>query len=72
MDEMVLALLGSLVEIRTELGPAVYESAIERARIAIAAEVMVEAERRALTRRRSRPPEGNVIDLDRARRGEER
>ncbi|QEE41008.1 MULTISPECIES: hypothetical protein [unclassified Methylobacterium] len=74
MDEQVLALLGSLVEIRTELGAGVYEAAVERARLAVAAEVMVEAERRALKRRRCLPPDGNVIDLAGARRsrGEER
>lgn len=63
MDEATLALLGSLVEIRRELGEGVYEAAIERARLALAAEVMVEAERRALRHRRSQAREGNVIVL---------
>ncbi|KQP51107.1 hypothetical protein ASF41_13030 [Methylobacterium sp. Leaf111] len=52
MDESVLALLGSLAEIQRELGADVYGAAVERARLAIAAEVLVEAERRALRRRR--------------------
>ena len=76
MDEMTLALLGSLVEIRVELGQAVYEGAVERARIAVAAEVLVEAERRALKQRtrRSSSAEGHVITLgvrSGPRRGEE-
>ena len=77
MDEAVLALLGSLVEIRGELGEAVYGSAVERARVAVAAEVMVEAERRALHTRAQPEPvqersklqpglrEGNVVHLQR-------
>ncbi|PXW61484.1 hypothetical protein [Methylobacterium sp. B4] len=60
MDEAVLALLGTLSEIERELGSKVYEAAVERARIAVAAEVMVEAERRALARRRQA---GNVVFL---------
>ncbi|APX86884.1 hypothetical protein BV511_20590 [Methylorubrum extorquens] len=48
MDEQVLALLGSLVEIRGELGESVYVGAVERARVAVAHEVLVEAEKRAL------------------------
>lgn len=56
MDEATLAILGTLVEIRQELGERVYESALERARIAIAAEVLVEAERRALVAKRTLPP----------------
>ncbi|WP_419951617.1 hypothetical protein [Methylobacterium sp.] len=62
MDEQVLAMLGSLVEIRTELGEAVYQGALDRARLAIASEVMVEAERVALRRARLHP-EGNVVRL---------
>ena len=63
MDEMVLALLGTLVEVKAELGPEVYEAAVDRARLAIAAEVMVEAERRSLRRKRLHPRDGNVIRL---------
>ena len=66
MDEAVLAMLGTLVEIRQELGEGIYESAVERARIAIAAEVLVEAERRALRARREAPAhtvDGNVVTL---------
>lgn len=63
MDEAVLALLGTLVEIRQELGEGVYEAAVDRARLAMAAEVMVEAERRALRLRRSYAREDNVIVL---------
>lgn len=62
MDEAVLALLGTLSEIQKELGSTVYEAAVERARIAVAAEVMVEAERRALARRTPRRS-GNVVFL---------
>ena len=61
MDEAVLALLGTLSEIQKELGSTVYEAAVERARIAVAAEVMVEAERRVLARRRQQ--DGNVVFL---------
>ncbi|MCJ2120006.1 hypothetical protein MKK65_26115 [Methylobacterium sp. J-001] len=60
MDEALLAFLGSLVEIKTELGPNVYDAALERARLAIAAEVMVEAERAAF-RRAQTPAMSNVI-----------
>jgi|UPI000346C87F hypothetical protein len=63
MDEAVLALLGSFVEVRRELGDAVYERVVERARLAVAAECMVEAERRALRHRRRHHCEGNVILL---------
>ncbi|MDE3749569.1 hypothetical protein [Methylobacterium radiotolerans] len=75
MDEAVLALLGTLSEIERELGRPVYDSAVERARLAIAAEVMVEAERRALSVRRQSDPirvrlklqpglrDGNVVHL---------
>lgn len=64
MDECVLALLGTLVEIRTELGNEVYEAAVDRARLAIAAEVMVEAERRVIqSRREPRPPHGQSTVL---------
>jgi len=63
MDELTLALLGTLVEIRSELGEDVYQAALERARLAVAAEVMVEAERRALRARRRHQVEGNVIRL---------
>ncbi|MCJ2130982.1 hypothetical protein [Methylobacterium sp. E-045] len=59
----MLALLGTLVEIRTELGDDVYEAAVDRARLAIAAEVMVEAERRALRREREHRRDGNIIVL---------
>lgn len=67
MDERILALLGTLNEIQRELGPAVYDAAVERARIAVAAEVMVEAERRSLARRKGALPQsvaGNVIKFD--------
>lgn len=62
MDERILALLGTLAEIERELGATVYDAAVERARLAIAAEVMVEAERRAL-RSRHRHGGNNVILL---------
>ncbi len=62
MDERILALLGTLSEIERELGTTVYDAAVERARLAIAAEVMVEAERRAL-RSRPRNGPGNVVYL---------
>ncbi|KQO61020.1 hypothetical protein ASF24_03520 [Methylobacterium sp. Leaf86] len=55
-------MLGSLVEIRTELGETVYQGALDRARLAIAYEVMVEAERVALRRARLHP-DGNVVRL---------
>ncbi|WP_375274571.1 hypothetical protein [Methylorubrum thiocyanatum] len=86
MDERILALLGTLAEIKRELGPAVYDGAVERARLAIAAEVMVEAERRTLRARPQPEPnlkafqvspgrrEGNVVHLSgriRAREGEQ-
>ena len=60
MDERILALLETLAEIHRELGPAVYDGAVERARLAVATEVMIEAERRSL---RSRAPRkaGNVV-----------
>ncbi|MFY9294913.1 MAG: hypothetical protein WAP03_30155 [Methylorubrum rhodinum] len=62
MDERILALLGTLAEIERELGPAVYDGAVERARLAVAAEVMVETERRAL-RHRDHHKTGNVVYL---------
>ncbi|MCJ2054517.1 hypothetical protein [Methylobacterium sp. J-070] len=62
MDERILCLLQTLAEVERELGGAVYDSAIERARLAVAAEVMVEAERRALRSRPRRGP-GNVVYL---------
>jgi hypothetical protein len=65
MDEQVLALLGSLVEIKSELGVAVYEAAVERARLVVAAEVMVEAERRASRRRVTLREVDNVVFLAR-------
>lgn len=52
MDEQVLAFLGTLVEIRAELGEGVYVAAVERARVAVAHEVLVEAERRAIVGQR--------------------
>ncbi|KQU34157.1 hypothetical protein ASG63_14110 [Methylobacterium sp. Leaf94] len=65
MDEAVLALLGTLVEVRTELGSEVYMAAVDRARLAIAAEVMVEAERRVLAKRtkalRRHDHEGGIL-----------
>ena len=66
MDERILALLGSFAEIERELGASVLDNAIERARLAVAAEVMVEAERRALRARRQAQPclgDGNVVSL---------
>ncbi|MCJ2050266.1 hypothetical protein [Methylobacterium sp. J-070] len=67
MDERILALLGSFAEIERELGADVLDSAIERARLAVAAEVMVKAERRALkTRRefaRTAHSDGNVVQF---------
>lgn len=65
MDERILALLGTLAEIERELGPAVYDGAVERARLAVAAEVMIEAERRAQRSRLRREPD-NVVYLQRA------
>lgn len=65
MDEQVLALLGSLVEIKSELGVAVYEAAVERARLVVAAEVMVEAERRASRCRVTLREVDNVVFLAR-------
>jgi hypothetical protein len=70
MDERILALLGSFAEIERELGSGVLDSAIERARLAVAAEVMVEAERRSLRARKESPRhtvDGNVIKLRRCR-----
>ena len=61
MDEAVLALLGTLVEVRAELGQPVYEAAIDRARLAIAHEVMVEAERRAIRKKDRCLRDGNVV-----------
>lgn len=52
MDEAVLALLGTFAEIERELGRTALEAVVERARVAVAHEVLVEAERRALTARR--------------------
>ena len=63
MDEAVMALLETLVEIERELGRQVFEGAVERTRVAVAAEVMVEAERRALRQRRRHRCDGNVIVL---------
>lgn len=63
MDEALLAFLGSLVEIKTELGPNVYDAALERARVAIAAEVLVEAERRAIRKKDRHVRDGNVVTL---------
>jgi hypothetical protein len=75
VDERVLALLGTLAEIEREFGPEIFDSVIERARLAVAAEMLVEAERRTL-RARPRPEpnlkasrvspgrrEGNVVHL---------
>lgn len=57
MDEAVLALLGTFAEIERELGRDAFEAVVERARVAVAHEVLVEAERRALkARRRAEPP----------------
>lgn len=58
MDERVLCLLQAFAEIERELGADVFDGVIERARLAVAAEVMVEAERRALRARRVPPPGG--------------
>ncbi|GJE19496.1 hypothetical protein AIGOOFII_4245 [Methylobacterium marchantiae] len=60
MDEQLLAFLGTLVEVRSELGEGVYEAAIERARVAVAHEVLVEAERRAIRGRRSMVTHGHA------------
>lgn len=51
MDERLLALLGTLAEIERELGREVYDNAVERMRVALAHECLVEAERRALRTR---------------------
>jgi len=58
MDERVLCLLQTFAEIERELGAEVFDGVIERARLAVAAEVMVEAERRAIRGRRDAPPGG--------------
>ena len=58
MDERVLCLLQTFAEIERELGAEVFDGVIERARLAVAAEVMVEAERRAIRARREPPPGG--------------
>ncbi|WP_020093891.1 hypothetical protein [Methylobacterium sp. 285MFTsu5.1] len=58
MDERVLCLLQTFAEIERELGADVFDGVIERARLAVAAEVMVEAERRAIRSRRGLPPGG--------------
>lgn len=63
MDEAVMALLETFMEIERELGRKVFEDVVERARIAVAAEVMVEAERRALKLKRQRLTMGNVTFL---------
>lgn len=67
MDEAVLALLESFAEIERELGRRVFEDVVERARLAVAAEVMVEAERRAIRRTRTLPcsSNGKVISFPR-------
>jgi hypothetical protein len=72
MDERVLCLLQTFAEIERELGAEVFDGVIERARLAVAAEVMVEAERRAIRTRRGPPPCGcEVIAFPaRASRGE--
>lgn len=73
MDEALLALLGTFAEIERELGRRAFEDVVERARVAVAHEIMVEAERRAL-RHRPRQIEGNIVsfpkvgDSPRARR----
>lgn len=61
MDERILALLGTLAEIERELGTEVFDGVIERARLAVAAEVMVEAERRAIRARRGSPSHGAQV-----------
>ncbi len=62
MDEAVMALLETFAEIEREFGADLFRDVVERARIAVAAEVMVEAERRALARRTPRRS-GNVVFL---------
>ncbi|MEG9529362.1 MAG: hypothetical protein MIL41_26935 [Hyphomicrobiales bacterium] len=61
MDERVLCLLQTFAEIERELGAEVFDGVIERARLAVAAEVMVEAERRAIRARRDAPPGGGQV-----------
>ena len=60
MDERVLDLLTALAAIQRELGPAVYDDAVERARLGVGVAAHIEAERRALRHRRRRRA-GNVI-----------
>ncbi len=62
MDEAVMALLETFAEIEREFGADLFRDVVERARIAVAAEIMVEAERRTLARRRYRQ-DGNVVFL---------
>ena len=62
MDERILDLLAALASIQRELGPAVYDDAVERARLGAAVAVHIEAERVALRHAR-RHPEGNVVRL---------
>lgn len=61
MDERLLALLGTLAEIERELGREVYDNAVERMRVAVAHECLVEAERRALRTRSKAAGQGVVI-----------
>lgn len=60
MDERLLALLGTLAEVERELGREVYANAVERMRVAVAHECLIEAERRAL-RTRSQPTSQAVV-----------
>ena len=60
MHEAIMALLGTFAEIERELGRKALEDVVERARVAVAHEIMVEAERRALPHRLRRR-EGNVV-----------
>ncbi|MGZ7865839.1 hypothetical protein ACXR8U_09375 [Methylobacterium radiotolerans] len=68
-----MALLETFAEIERELGRRVFEAVVERARLAVAAEVMVEAERRAIRRTRTLPcsPDGKVISFPTRAHGRE-
>lgn len=58
-----MALLETFMEIERELGRKVFEDVVERARIAVAAEVMVEAERRAIRNRRTMVTQSRALGV---------
>ena len=61
MDEALMALLETLVEIEREFGPDLFRNVVELARIAVAAEIMVEAERKTLRERHRTTKPAEVI-----------